>query len=250
VIQRIFENQLDLAGAAAADASVLIRLAIAARGCARIVASTGLSQREFLARLVGSPGIDWQRVELFHLDEYIGLSPDHPASFNRYIRQHIIDRIGPGLKQAYLLDGMANPQQMCAAAGAAISSGPVDLAFVGIGENGHLAFNDPPADFTTTEPFLVVNLDQRCREQQVGEGWFRSLEDVPRRAITMSVRQILKAESILCIAPEARKAEAVKLCFEGDISPMAPASALRLHPNTTVFLDRDSARLVQNNPAL
>ena len=241
MILHIFDSGKGAAEAATTDAVKLIREAIAARGWARIVASTGISQYEFLAGLVAAP-IDWGSVELFHLDEYIGLPGDHPASFQRYLRERIIQPTG--IAHAHLLDGMADPEQTCAIMGAAISSASVDVAFTGIGENGHLGFNDPPADFDTTEPFLIVDLDQRDRRQQVGEGWFRSLEEVPRKAISMSVRQILKARTILCIASGARKAEAVKLCFNGEVGPMAPASALRLHPNATVYLDREAASLL------
>ncbi len=241
MLLHIFDNSKQLAEAASEDALILIREAIAARGRARIVASTGISQYEFLTRLVAAP-IDWSSVELFHLDEYIGLPGDHPASFQRYLHDRIIKLTG--ITHAYLLDGMADPKRTCAIMGAAISAAPVDLAFTGIGENGHLAFNDPPADFDTNEPFIVVDLDERDRAQQVGEGWFHSLEEVPRKAISMSIRQILKARTILCIASGARKAEAVKLCFGGEIGPMAPASALRLHPNAALYLDRDAASLL------
>lgn len=239
---RVFERE-DLAGAAADDAGALISGAIRERGHARVVAATGASQIEFLERLIAVAGIEWSRVELFHLDEYIGLSADHPASFQRYIRERIVEPAG--IINVHYLDGLADPAETCAQAGAAILAAPIDVAFVGIGENGHLAFNDPPADFETDQPFLVVDLDERSRLQQVREGWFGSLEEVPRRAISMSVRQILKARAILCLVPEARKAEAVRLCFEGEIGPMAPASALRLHPNVVVYLDSDSAGLLR-----
>jgi glucosamine-6-phosphate deaminase len=244
VIRSIFESKKSLAGAAAAEAARRIREAVAERSRARVVASTGISQYDFLAALVATPHIDWSAVELFHLDEYLGLPGDHPASFQRYVRERIIQPTG--IRQAHLLDGMGDPEQVRTAAAAAISAMPVDVVFAGIGENGHLAFNDPPADFITDEPFLLVDLDERSRRQQVGEGWFGSLEEVPRRAITMSVRQILKARAILCIVTDKRKAEAVKRCFEGKISPTAPASALRLHPNVITFLDQDAASLLRD----
>jgi glucosamine-6-phosphate deaminase len=241
VIRRIFDNTKDLAAAAAAEAERLIREAIATCGLARVSASTGISQFEFLAALVAAKEIDWRRVELFHLDEYIGIPADHKASFQRYMRERLIQPAG--IVHAHLLDGM-NPLKTIAEVGAAITAAPVDVAFVGIGENGHLAFNDPPADFETGEPFLVVNLDERARRQQVSEGWFTSLEEVPRQAVSMSIRQILRARAILCIASGTRKAEAVRLCFEGEIGPMAPASALRLHPNAIAFMDREAVSLV------
>jgi glucosamine-6-phosphate deaminase len=243
LILREFDDKIGMAKAAADEAARLIRGAIAARGRARIVVATGSSQIEFLELLVTAPGIAWGQVELFHLDEYIGLSGDHPASFQHYIRERILARVPVG--RAWLLDGAADPEQECKRVGEAIAAAPVDVAFAGIGENGHLAFNDPPADFDTEEPFIVVDLAERGRQQQVGGGWFASLEEVPRTAITMSIRQILESHAILCLASGARKAEAVKLCLEGNLGPMAPASALRLHENATVFLDREAAVLLQ-----
>ena len=232
-----------MAQAAAEEAAQLIREAIGARGRSRIVVATGTSQFEFLAALPAAPDIDWSKVELFHLDEYVGLAGDHRASFQHYVRERILARLPIG--RAWLLDGVADPEDTCRRVGAAISAAPIDAAFVGIGENGHLAFNDPPADFDTNEPFLVVNLDERCRLQQVGEGWFSTLDEVPRRAISMSIRQILKARAIIGLVSGTRKAEAVRLCLEGEVGPMAPASALRLHENATVFLDREAASLIR-----
>jgi glucosamine-6-phosphate deaminase len=204
-----------------------------------LVAATGASQLEFLEALVASPGIDWSSVEMFHLDEYVGLSVDHPASFRRYL----IDRlIAPtGMRSYHLLEGENDPVSAADRASREISAAPIDIAFVGIGENAHLAFNDPPADFDTEVPYLIVDLDKACRQQQVGEGWFASLEDVPSRAISMSVGQILRSKEIICVVPDRRKAAAVKACLEGPISPAAPASVLRTHANTTIYLDRDSA---------
>jgi len=244
LILREFDDKTGIAKATADEAARLIRDAIAARDRARIVAATGSSQIEFLESLVTAPGIAWGHVELFHLDEYIGLAGDHPASFQHYIRERILQRVPVG--RAWLLDGAADPQAECKRVGEAIAAAPIDVAFAGIGENGHLAFNDPPADFDTEEPFIVADLAERGRQQQVREGWFASLEEVPRSAITMSIRQILKAREILCLVSGTRKAEAVKLCLEGDIGPMAPASALRLHENATVFLDREAAALLQS----
>jgi len=227
---------------AAAHAARAIRDAIQARGAARIVAATGTSQIEFLETLVSAPGIDWQRVEMFHLDEYIGIPLDHPASFRRYLMDRFINKTG--LTRYHLLDGERDASMIADQVGREISASPVDIAFVGIGENGHLAFNDPPADFETDRPFIIVALDTACRRQQVGEGWFATFENVPTHAISMSVRQILKSREIICIVPEARKAPAVKACVEGEISPMAPASILRVHENVTLYLDADAARLL------
>ena len=242
MIVKVFEGKISLSRAAAEHAAAAIRRAIVGRGRARIVAATGASQIAFLAELTEAYGIEWGRVEMFHLDEYVGLPITHPASFRKYLRERLIDKVGVG--QYHLLDGTGDAGEVARRVGKAISTAPVDVAFVGIGENGHLAFNDPPADFETDEPYLVVRLDEACRRQQVGEGWFGDVSEVPQEAISMSVRQILKAKEIICVVPDARKAHAVKMCFEGEISPMAPASILRTHPNATVYLDEDSARLL------
>ena len=241
---REFDDKTGIAKAAADEAGRLIREAIAARGRARIVIATGSSQIEFLESLVTAPDIPWGQVELFHLDEYIGLSSDHPASFQHYIHARMLARVAVG--RAWLLDGAADPEEECRRVGEAISTAPIDVAFAGIGENGHLAFNDPAADFETEKPFIVVDLAERGRLQQVREGWFDSIEEVPRTAITMSIRQILRARAILCLVSGTRKAEAVKLCLGGDIGPSAPASALRLHQNATIFLDREAAALLHS----
>ena len=179
---------------------------------------------------------------MFHLDEYVGLPITHPASFRKYLLERLIHKAG--IAQYHLLDGNGDPHEVVRRIGEILRSAPVDIAFAGIGENGHLAFNDPPADFQTEEPYLVVNLDEACRRQQVGEAWFGKLSEVPRQAISMSVRQILKAKEIIAVVPDARKAQAVKMCIEGEISPMAPASMLRTHPATTLYLDRTSASLL------
>jgi glucosamine-6-phosphate deaminase len=208
-----------------------------------VIAATGASQFEFLDALVAAPGIEWPRTEFFHLDEYVGIEATHPASFRRYLSERIADRVRPGV--FHFIDGDApDPGAECQRVGEMLAQAPVDVAFVGIGENGHLAFNDPPADFDTEEPYLVVELDEACRRQQLGEGWFSSIEDVPKRAISMSVRQILKSLEVLCVVPDARKARAVRDCLEGEIGPDRPASILRRHPRTTLYLDRDSAALL------
>ncbi|HUE43643.1 MAG TPA: glucosamine-6-phosphate deaminase [Candidatus Sulfotelmatobacter sp.] len=208
----------------------------------RIIAATGASQLDFLQFLTATPGIDWPRVEMFHLDEYIGLPVAHPASFRNYLMERFIRKTG--IRRYHLLDGEQNPTDVVRAVGEELKSAPIDLAFVGIGENAHLAFNDPPADFETDEPYLIVELDEACRSQQVNEGWFKTISDVPARAISMSVKQILKSKEIIAIVPGAQKARAVKACLEGEISPTAPASILRNHPNTTVYLDTESASLL------
>lgn len=239
MIFRIYDEKSKLGKSAAGHAATVIRGAIAARGRARVVAASAASQFEFLEALVAEPGIDWKSIELFHLDEYIGLPMNHPASFCKFLEQRLISKTG--ITNTHLLDGKKDPTAVIAEVNDAISAAPIDVAFVGIGENGHLAFNDPPADFETDVPYIVVKLDQPCRQQQVGEGWFPDLEHVPTHAISMSIRQVLRAKQILAIVPDARKAAAIAACFNGDITPEAPSSILRTHPHATIYLDRHSA---------
>ena len=228
--------------AAAAHAADALCKCLRENRPARIVAATGASQIDFLESLTATPGIDWSRVEMFHLDEYIGLSINHPASFRRYLLERLINKAGVG--RYHLLNGEQDPITVIVDVGSALTADPIDLAFVGIGENGHLAFNDPPADFTTDEPYLIATLDAACRRQQVGEGGFASIEDVPAQAISMSVRQIMKSREIIAVVPDARKAAAVKASVEGAVSPLTPASILQTHPNTTLYLDDASAALL------
>lgn len=243
MVIKVFNNKREMAKVAAEQAASILREAIQDHGKARLIAATGAAQFQFLEALTGLPGIDWTKVEMFHLDEYIGLPESHPASFRKFLKERLIEKTG--IAQHHLLKGDENPDKVIREIGAQLASAPIDVAFVGIGENGHLAFNDPPADFETKEPYLVVTLDEACRRQQLGEGWFPTFEDVPKRAISMSIRQILKAKKIVCFVPDARKANAVKACFEGEISPLAPASILRTHPDTTVYLDVNSATLLR-----
>jgi len=242
MVLRVFNDKDSLGKAAALQAAAAIRAAIAQRGAARVVAASAASQFQFLDALTATPGIDWQKVELFHLDEYIGLPMTHPASFCKFLQEHLIAKTG--ITKHHLLNGQENPSDVIRRVSKAITAAPIDISFVGIGENGHLAFNDPPADFETEEPYLVVNLDEACRQQQVGEGWFANLSAVPKQAISMSVRQVLKAREILAVVPDARKAKAIKACFDGPISPMAPSSILRTHPNATIYLDKQSTALL------
>jgi glucosamine-6-phosphate deaminase len=242
MIIRVFQDKRSLASAAAEQAAGHIRNAISEKGSARIIAATGASQFEFLDALTAAADIEWERVEMFHLDEYIGLPLSHPASFRGYLLKRLINKVG--IKRYHLLDGETDPKLVALEVGAALARAPIDIAFVGIGENGHLAFNDPPADFDTEEPYLIVQLDEACRRQQMGEGWFATLEDVPRTALSMSVRQVLKADEIIAIVPDKRKAPAVAACFEGEISSNAPASILRTHARCTIYLDKDSASLL------
>ena len=243
MLLKIFADKASLSRAASEQAASAIRRALAKQSRARIVAATATSQIEFLDALTQERGIDWFRVEALHLDEYIGLPLTHPGSFRKMLLEQLIQKTG--IVHYYLLDGDANdPAEVARRVGTELASAPIDIAFLGIGENGHIAFNDPPADFETKEPYIVVNLDEACRQQQVGEAWFADISQVPKQALSMSVRQILKAQEILAVVPDARKAHAVKACFEGVISPMAPASILRNHPNATVYLDRNSASLL------
>ena len=247
MLLKVFNDKLSLGKAAAEQAATTIRRAIAERGQARIIAATATSQLEFLGALSHAEGIDWRRVEAFHLDEYIGLPISHPGSFRKMLMEQLIRKTG--IAKYHLLDGDApDPAAVVRRVGKDLAAAPIDIAFLGIGENGHIAFNDPPADFQTEEPYIIVELDEACRRQQVGEAWFANLSQVPKEAISMSPRQILKAREILAVVPDTRKAQAVKSCFEGKISPMAPASILRTHHNATVYLDTNSASLL--GPAL
>ena len=240
---RIFRDKSSLSQAAAEQAANAIRRAIGAHGYARIVAATAASQIEFLDALTQASSIDWARVEAFHLDEYIGLPVTHPGSFRKMLLEQLIQKTG--IVNYHLLDGDADdPAAIAREVGKELASAPIDIAFLGIGENGHIAFNDPPADFEIDEPYIVVNLDEACRQQQVGEAWFANISQVPKQALSMSVRQILKAKEVLAVVPDQRKAKAVKVCCEGEIGPMAPASILRTHPDATVYLDKNSASML------
>jgi glucosamine-6-phosphate deaminase len=237
-----YRDKPDVGAAAAADAARYLREVIRDRGEARIVLATGVSQLDLLDHLTQRSGLDWSRVTAFHLDEYIGLPPDHPASFRRYLQERFADKVHP--RAMVLIDGRAEPEAECRRLAGLIEAAPIDATFVGMGENGHLAFNDPPADFETEDPFIVVRLDQPSRRQQVGEGWFRTVEDVPDRAISMSIRQIMQARRIFAVVPEARKAEAVRACLEEEVSPWRPASILQRHPNVDLYLDSASSALL------
>lgn len=236
----ISTNAEELGKAAGTAAADLIRAAIAEKRIANIILATGTSQFHTLNQLISDPGIDWSKVVMFHLDEYIGLSITHPASFRKYLQDRFILKVDP-LKDTYLINGETEPRGECERLGTLITQHPIDVALVGIGENCHLAFNDPPADFETEEPYLVVDLDESCRQQQLGEGWFQSLEDVPRKAISMSVKQIMKSKYIICSVPDERKAAAVKNTVEQRVSNLYPASILQTHPDCTLYLDKASA---------
>jgi len=241
-------NSKELGKEAGIAAAQLIREAIQSNGSANIILATGTSQFETLSQLIAEKNIDWSKVVMFHLDEYIGLPVTHPASFRKYLQERVLAKL-PRMKNAWLIDGEADAKEECNRLGNLITDHPIDVALVGIGENGHLAFNDPPADFDTEEPYIVVNLDEPCRKQQLGEGWFKSLEEVPKQAISMSIRQILKAAHIICSVPDSRKAIAVKNTLEQPVSNTYPASILQVHADCRLYLDKDSAALLSKNKA-
>ena len=231
-------------GAAAADRGAkILRKAIADNGRASFIVATGASQFDFLKAMTEKEGVDWRLTTMYHLDEYIGMNADHPASFRRYLKERLVEVVHPG-KVCFIQGDADDPAMECRRINNIISQDRIEVAFVGIGENGHLAFNDPPADFDTEVPYIIVELNDACRQQQFGEGWFASLEEVPNSAISMSVQQIMKSETIICTVPDKRKARAVKQCFEGEISPLHPASILRKHSKAFVYLDDDAASLL------
>lgn len=243
----ILEDPVALGREAGKKAASLIRQAIATNGEAHIILATGASQFETLKQLVREQDIAWNKVVMFHLDEYIDLPESHPASFRKYLKERFLDIVSP-LQEVYLINGENDPVAECKRLNASIAKYPIDVALVGIGENGHLAFNDPPADFNVEDPYIVVDLDEHCRRQQMGEGWFNTLEEVPHKAISMSIRQILKSGSIICSVPDQRKAPAVKNCLEGEISNLFPASILQSHQDCICFLDKDSTSALTEQP--
>jgi glucosamine-6-phosphate deaminase len=246
---KIMPDKAQMGKAAASAGAEHIRRAVAARGEANIIVATGASQFEMLSELVQQPGINWNRVTGFHLDEYVGLAIDHPASFRGYLWQRFVSKLPLPLRAFHFLDGEGDAKAECRRVAEIIRKHPIDVAFVGIGENGHLAFNDPPADFETEEPYLVVQLDDACRRQQLGEGWFPTFDDVPKQAISMSVRQIMKSGAIICTVPDERKAEAVRNSVEGQVAPQVPASILQKHAQYTLYLDKPAASLLHSSPA-
>ncbi|RZJ92002.1 MAG: glucosamine-6-phosphate deaminase [Chryseobacterium sp.] len=240
----ISENPLSLGEVAGRFAANLIRETINKYGQANIILATGTSQFETLNQLI-KEDIDWSKVVMFHLDEYIGLPISEPASFRKYLKERFLAKVKP-LKEVYLINGETDAQEEISKLKASILARPIDVALVGIGENGHLAFNDPPADFDTEEPYLIVDLDEQCRNQQFGEGWFTSLDEVPKQAISMSVKQIMKSKHIICSVPDTRKAQAVKDSLEQPVSNLFPASILQKHPNCSFYLDKASASLLSS----
>ncbi len=240
----ILKNAEEMGKAAGKKAAQILRTVIQEKGTANVILATGASQFEVLKQVLSEKDIAWDKVTMFHLDEYLGISISHPASFRKYLLDRFITVVSPNLKEAFLINGENDGKKECERLGEIIKKHPIDLAFVGFGENGHLAFNDPPANFETEEPYLVVDLDQACRQQQFGEGWFESLESVPKQAISMSINQIMKTKHIICSVPDTRKAVAVKNCLNGEISNLNPASILQKHPNCAYFLDQNAATLL------
>lgn len=240
----IEDNKEDLGRKAAACVAVSLRTTLRDGGEANMILATGASQFEMFHELIRLD-LDWKQVTCFHLDEYMGLPETHPASFRRFLKERFCNHVD-GLKAFHWVDGDSpDPSVECERLGKLLAQHPIEVACVGIGENGHLAFNDPPADFETEDPYLVVDLDEACRRQQMGEGWFSSFEEVPKRAISMSIRQIMKSAAIVCTVPDQRKAQAVKAAVEGPVVPDVPASILQRHPHVTLVLDTDSASLLQ-----
>jgi glucosamine-6-phosphate deaminase len=241
----VLKNKDELGQKAARDGAEAIRQMLAQRGEANVIVATGASQFEMLSHLVKEPGIDWGRVTFFHLDEYAGMPITHPASFRKYLKERLVERLPAPPKNFHYINAEGDCRAECDRLGELIQKHPIDVAFIGIGENGHIAFNDPPADFQTEKPYLLVDLDEACRRQQLGEGWFPTLDDVPRQAISMSVRHILKSQRIICSVPDERKAKAVQGSVEGPVTPNCPGSILQQHPACTIYLDPPSASLLK-----
>ena len=242
----IFDDATKLGAAAGKSAVEMISTTLSNQGYANIILATGTSQFPILEQLTNSKEIDWSKVTMFHLDEYIGISSSHKASFRKYLKERFIDKVGT-LKNYYLIDGENNPFEECKRLNLLIQDVEIDVALVGIGENGHLAFNDPPADFNTKDPYIVVDLDEACRKQQWGEGWFPTMDDVPTKAISMSIQQIMKSKQIICSVPDERKSDAVSNCLNGTISNMHPASILQSHKSCTIYLDKASASKINHS---
>lgn len=239
----VFDTKEEMGAAAAAAGINQLKSAVSDKGEAALIVATGASQFEMLDCLSQSD-LSWPQLTGFHLDEYIGLPITHEASFRKYLADRFVNRLPKPMKAFHYLDGEGDVEAECRRVGRLIQAVPVDVAFVGIGENGHLAFNDPPADFETEKPYLVVDLDEDCRKQQFGEGWFPDLESVPRQAISMSIQQIMKSRTIICTVPDRRKAEAVKNALQGPVTPNVPASILQKHPDCNLFLDAEAASLI------
>jgi glucosamine-6-phosphate deaminase len=241
----VHPSKAALGRAAAADAAALMRDAINLRGRARIIVGTGPSQNETIAALVRE-NLDWHKVEVFHMDEYVGLAAAHPASFRRWLKTHLADLVNPGIVH-YVAGDALDPEAECARYAAALARWPIDVCFIGFGENGHIAFNDPhEARFDDPLAVKIVTLDERCRAQQVGEGHFADLASVPPRAITLTCPTLLAACRLVCSVPDRRKAEAVRGALEGPVGEQCPASIVRTHPSAALYLEPESAALLES----
>jgi glucosamine-6-phosphate deaminase len=238
---KLMENSMELGKAAAAYSAKVLNSIIVEKGNARLVLSTGASQFDTLKALVNE-NVDWSKVEMFHLDEYVGLPETHPASFRKYLKERFVSQVN--LKNAYFVSGEGDVKRNIEELTRLLRKEPIDLALIGIGENGHIAFNDPPADFDTKEAYITVNLNEDCKKQQLGEGWFKSLQDVPNKAISMTVYQIMQSKVIVSCVPHKVKAMAIKRTLENDLTNKIPATMLKTHPDCTLFIDSDSASLV------
>ncbi len=235
---RICKNSEELGKSAAAHVATVLKECIAKKGSARIVLSTGASQFDTLKALVKEPGIQWDKVEMFHLDEYVDLPITHGASFRKYLQERFVDEVGT-LKAVHFVDGT---KECIAKLTEEIRKAPVDIGLIGIGENAHIAFNDPPADFDTKEAYIIVNLNDRCKQQQMGEGWFETIDDVPKQAVSMTAYQIMQCERIVSCVPYAVKAEAVENTVKAkEVTNLVPATLLKTHPDFILYLDEDSA---------
>ncbi len=242
----IHDDKKMLGKVAVREGADAIRTAIDIRGSAAVVLATGVSQFEMLDILVREE-IDWSKVSAFHLDEYIGLGTDHPASFRRYLEERFVRQVR-GLGDFVAIDGrVADPNAELIRLNRRIAGETVDVCFAGIGENGHLAFNDPPADFDVDEPFILVELDDACRRQQMGEGWFETVDDVPSRAISMSIRQMMKSRKLILSVSDERKAKAVLDAVEGPVTNRHPASIVRQHDDCSLHLDPAAAAMLSQD---
>jgi len=244
---RILADKAGAGKAAATQAIPIVAQAVRTKGQARIIVGTGASQLELVQCLVESPDLDWRSIEVFHMDEYVGLASDHPASFRGWLREHVVEKAP--VKQVHYLSGeVEDLQAECRRYGEEIARSPIDVVFIGFGENGHIAFNDPHvADFRDPLPVKRVEMDRVCRMQQVGEGAFPDLESVPREALTLTIPTLFECEHLICTVPEQRKAEAVRKAILGEVTPDCPASIVRTHPRCWIFLDGDSASLLDED---
>lgn len=236
----MYEDPKDLGYHAATVGAMRIRKALAASGSVSIILATGASQFAMLEALVAED-IDWSRVTVFHLDEYVGLGMTHPASFRKYLKERFSDKVGVVRAFHYINGDAPDLEREVSRINGLIKSSPIAIAFIGIGENGHLAFNDPPADLEAKDPYIVVELDDACRRQQVGEGWFASVQEVPTHAVSMSIPQILKSGCIVCSVPDIRKADAVHMAVHAPVDKFNPCASLRTHPDCYLMLDSSSA---------